>query len=56
MLKIKSDFYNKKGFDMSKSSGYGSALGPDWSLDLTMKGLNKEVNFSKSKKRKFNFL
>ena len=22
---------------------YGSALGPDWSLDLTMKGANKEV-------------
>ena len=22
---------------------YGSALGPDWSLDLTMKGANKDV-------------
>ena len=32
----------------NQSGSYGSALGPDWSLDLTMKGKNKEVNIRNS--------
>lgn len=31
------------GLKENQNEVYGSALGPDWSFDLAMKGQNKEV-------------
>lgn len=31
------------GIKENQNEVYGSALGPDWSFDLAMKGQNKEV-------------
>ena len=40
--------------DQNKLKLYGSALGPDWSFNLAMKGSTKEVN-NPQKKNSYDF-